>query len=88
VRFLAELKAFFIVFTLGAGMSLDQIEKWIADVRECKFLPEQDLKLLCELVKEFLLGILWLFFFFVFLFFFLTNPFSQRRAMCSLSTVR
>jgi len=32
------------------------IERWMKEVQEGKFLPEADLKLLCEIVKEFLLG--------------------------------
>lgn len=33
----------------------NEIDGWIATVKECKFLPEQDLKKLCEMVKEILL---------------------------------
>eukprot|EP01125_Pyxidicula_operculata_P006164 TRINITY_DN2149_c0_g1_i2.p1 TRINITY_DN2149_c0_g1~~TRINITY_DN2149_c0_g1_i2.p1 ORF type:complete len:308 (+),score=41.50 TRINITY_DN2149_c0_g1_i2:315-1238(+) len=35
--------------------SNDQRDQWITTVRECKYLPEPDLKKLCELVKELLL---------------------------------
>jgi len=31
------------------------LDQWIADVRQCKFLPEEDLKKLCDLVKQNLL---------------------------------
>jgi len=31
------------------------LDQWIADVRQCKYLPEEDLKKLCDLVKQNLL---------------------------------
>jgi hypothetical protein len=31
------------------------LDEWIQKVRECQYLPEEDLKKLCELVKSFLL---------------------------------
>jgi len=36
-------------------MSTDKIDKWVETVKQCKYLPENDLKALCEMVKEFLL---------------------------------
>lgn len=36
--------------TPGAGP-----DEWLEAARECKYLPEQDMKRLCEIVKEFLM---------------------------------
>jgi len=36
-------------------MSAPNLDEWIETLRKCKYLPEQDLKLLCEMVKELLL---------------------------------
>jgi len=33
----------------------NNLDQWIASLRECKYLPEQDMKQLCEMVKELLL---------------------------------
>jgi len=38
-----------------ASETSDFRDEWIATVRECKYLPEPDLKKLCEMVKELLL---------------------------------
>ncbi|KCV67508.1 serine/threonine-protein phosphatase ppe1 [Fonticula alba] len=36
-------------------MATKQLDDWIEIVRECKYLPEQDLRRLCDLVKEILM---------------------------------
>jgi serine/threonine-protein phosphatase 6 catalytic subunit len=36
-------------------VSTEQLDSWIDTVRQCKYLPENDLKKLCEMVKELLL---------------------------------
>jgi len=36
-------------------MSTDKIDQWVESVKQCKYLPENDLKALCEMVKEYLL---------------------------------
>jgi len=35
--------------------NLQQRDEWVKHVKQCKYLPEQDLKKLCEIVKEYLL---------------------------------
>jgi len=35
--------------------NLAQRDEWVKHVKQCKYLPEQDLKKLCEIVKEYLL---------------------------------
>jgi len=39
----------------NASSSEYPLDEWIASVRECKFLPEEDMKKLCDLVKSYLL---------------------------------
>lgn len=36
-------------------VGVDKLDEWVALVKQCKYLPEQDLKRLCEHVKEYLL---------------------------------
>eukprot|EP00123_Amoebidium_parasiticum_P006770 comp17644_c1_seq2/m.17409 comp17644_c1_seq2/g.17409 ORF comp17644_c1_seq2/g.17409 comp17644_c1_seq2/m.17409 type:complete len:138 (-) comp17644_c1_seq2:4-417(-) len=35
-------------------MALNQLDQWVESVRECKYLPETDLKKLCDLVVDIL----------------------------------
>jgi hypothetical protein len=44
---------------------MEKLDEWLETVKQCKFLPEQDLKVLCEIVK---VGIFFFFFFFFFFF--------------------
>jgi len=41
--------------TVVTSSSEYPLDEWLATVRECKFLPENDLKKLCDLVKSYLL---------------------------------
>ena len=34
---------------------MEKLDEWCETIKQCKYLPEQDLKMLCEIVKEFLL---------------------------------
>jgi len=41
--------------TENASSSEYPLDEWISNVRECKYLPEEDMKKLCDLVKSYLL---------------------------------
>lgn len=40
---------------LGLVVKMTDLDKWIDIVKECKYLPENDLKKLCEIVSDLLL---------------------------------
>jgi len=40
---------------MASEENLQQRDEWVDHVKKCKYLPEQDLKKLCEMVKEYLL---------------------------------
>jgi hypothetical protein len=55
---------FFFFFFLTQAFSfiyqmvgVEKLDEWVALVKQCKYLPEQDLKRLCEHVKEFLFSL-------------------------------
>jgi len=41
--------------TTTEPISTTSLDQWIAKLKECNYLPEQDIKQLCEMVKELLL---------------------------------
>jgi serine/threonine-protein phosphatase 6 catalytic subunit len=46
---------YLLLLEMSATISTQELDKWVETLRQCKYLPENDLKRLCEMVKELLL---------------------------------